>query len=175
MLILSTPRFLCREMNTADLDFLASILGDPEVMRHYPAPLNRSESEAWLGRVQSCYARAGHGFWLVERLVDGEKVGQIGLLPKEINGKPEVEVAYMVHRPFWRQGIAAEVAAACRDHAFDALGLSRVVSMIHPDNAPSLAVARKLGMTRIGDILHFGLTHLLFEYRRATLWGAEPG
>ncbi len=163
--ILETVRFRCREMTEADADFLALMLGDAEVMRYYPKPLDRAGAEDWLVRVRGCYLRTGHGFWMVERLGDGERVGQIGLLPKEINGRPEVEVAYMVHRPFWRQGIAAEVALACRDHALGNLGVSRVVSMIHPDNAPSLAVAAKLGMRRIGDILHLGMPHLLFEYR----------
>lgn len=72
----------------------------------------------------------------------------------------------MVHRPFWRQGIATEVGLACRDHAFTALGVERVICMIHPENGPSLAVGAKLGMRRIGDILHAGMPHLLFEYRR---------
>lgn len=164
--VVSTARFACREMTEADTDFLAAMLGDPEVMRCYPKRLDRSEAEAWLQRVLGSYARTGHGFWLVERKQDGEKVGQIGLLAKEINGKREVEVAYMVHRPFWRQGIATEVALACRDHAFAALGVERVISMIHPENGPSLAVGAKLGMRRIGDIIHAGMPHLLFEFRR---------
>lgn len=163
--ILATHRFRCREMTEADAGFLAAMLGDAEVMRHYPKPLDRAESDAWLQRVLACYARAGHGFWMVERLADGERVGQIGLLPKEINGRPEVEVAYMVHRPFWRQGIASEVALACRDYAFTAMRLPRVVCMIRQENTPSLAVAAKLGMRRIGDIIHSGLPHWLFECR----------
>lgn len=73
----------------------------------------------------------------------------------------------MVHRPFWRQGIATEVALACRDHAFRAFGADRVICMIHPENSPSLAVASRLGMKRIGDIIHAGMPHLLFEYKRS--------
>jgi RimJ/RimL family protein N-acetyltransferase len=165
--MVSTARFTCREMTEADTDFLAAMLGDPEVMRFYPKPLDRSEAEAWLQRVLGRYARSGHGFWMAERKEDGEKVGQIGLLPKEINGEPEIEVAYMVHRPFWRQGIATEVAMACRDHAFRTFGAARVICMIHPENTPSLAVAARLGMKRIGDIIHAGMPHLLFEYRQS--------
>jgi RimJ/RimL family protein N-acetyltransferase len=164
-LILTTSRFRCREMTESDADFLAAMLGDAEVMRHYPKPLDRAESDAWLQRVLAAYARAGHAFWMVERLADGARVGQIGLLPKEIDGRPEVEVAYMVHRPFWRQGIALEVAMACRDYAFTTLRAPRVVCMIRQENLPSLAVAAKLGMRRIGDIVYFGLPHWLFEYR----------
>src|SRR4051812_1538232 len=102
--ILETPRLLLREMDESDLDFLAIMLGHSEVMTYYPKPLNREEARAWYDRVQACYVRAGHGFWLVESKATGERIAQIGLLPKEINGKAEVEVAYMVHRPYWKQG-----------------------------------------------------------------------
>jgi RimJ/RimL family protein N-acetyltransferase len=53
----------------------------------------------------------------------------------------------------------------CRDYAFTAMRVPRVVCMIRQENLPSLAVAAKLGMRRIGDIVYFGLPHWLFEYR----------
>jgi [ribosomal protein S5]-alanine N-acetyltransferase len=84
------------------------------------------------------------------------------------NGKPEVEVAYMVHRDYWNLGIASEAATACREYAFDVLKVARVVSMIRPANHASLRVAEKLGMRRIGETMHAGLLHDLYENRRET-------
>lgn len=79
-------------MTEADLDFLTEMLGHPEVMEHYPKPLDRAEARDWLARVLAGYARAGYGFWVAELRETAEPVGQIGLLAKDINGRPEVEV-----------------------------------------------------------------------------------
>ena len=48
--ILETARVRLREMTLADLDFMATMLGDPEVMRHYPKVLSRDESREWIER-----------------------------------------------------------------------------------------------------------------------------
>jgi RimJ/RimL family protein N-acetyltransferase len=49
-----------------------------------------------------------------------------------------------------------------RDYAFQELHLSRVVSLIRPDNVASQAVARKLGMEVADKTMHSGLEHLVF-------------
>lgn len=43
-----TARVCFREMSTADLDLMASLLGDPAVMEHYPRPKSRQEALAWI-------------------------------------------------------------------------------------------------------------------------------
>ena len=48
--ILETPRLILREMSLADLDFVAAMLADPEVMRYYPKCYSRQEAETWIGR-----------------------------------------------------------------------------------------------------------------------------
>jgi RimJ/RimL family protein N-acetyltransferase len=44
------------------------------------------------------------------------------------------------------RGYATEAAAACRDYARTALGASRLIAIIHPDNRPSQRVAEKIGL-----------------------------
>jgi len=39
-----TPTLVFREMTPDDLDDMAALLGDPEVMRYYPRPKNRDEA-----------------------------------------------------------------------------------------------------------------------------------
>ena len=41
-----TPQLAFREMTPYDLDDMAALLGDPEVMRFYPHPKNRDEALA---------------------------------------------------------------------------------------------------------------------------------
>jgi RimJ/RimL family protein N-acetyltransferase len=164
MLILETERLVLERMTPADLDFLAGLLGDPEVMVHFPKPLDRAGAKDWLERVLASYERTGSGFGMVRLRDSGEAIGQVGLIHREINGQPELEVAYMLARRFWGQGFASEAALACRDHALQVMQMPRVVSMIRAENARSLKVAERMGMKRVGQTTHAGLLHELYAY-----------
>jgi RimJ/RimL family protein N-acetyltransferase len=151
-------------MSLVDLDFVADMLADPEVMRFYPKCYSREEAEIWIQRQIKRYARHGHGLWLVADRTSGQPLGQVGLLIQQLRGVDEKEVAYLIHRPFWRHGFATEAALACRDYAFDVLGRQRVIAVIRPENMPSQVVARKLGMRPESDrILHSGFEHIVFS------------
>jgi RimJ/RimL family protein N-acetyltransferase len=160
--ILATGRLRLRELTQADLDFVATMLGDAEVMRFYPKPLSRAEAEAWIARQTARYARDGHGLWLVEERSTGVALGTVGLIAQFVDGANEVEVGYLVHRPYWRRGFAVEAALAVRDYAFSSLGRARVISLIRPANLPSQAVARRLGMAPVSTTIHAGLEHIVF-------------
>lgn len=164
MSIVETPRLVIERMTAGDLDFLEALLGDPEVMVHFPKPLDRAGASDWLERVLASYERTGSGFGLARLRETGEPIGQVGLIQREINGQPELEVAYMLARRYWGRGLASEAALACRDHAMGAMGAPRVVSMIVAENLRSLQVAARMGMKRVGQTIHAGLVHELYAY-----------
>ncbi len=153
-------------MAGGDLDFLAEVLGDPEVMRFYPKPLARSEAAAWIERQRARYARDGHGLWIVQRRDGGGPVGQAGLVMQEIDGEKIPEIGWMIHRAFWRRGYASEAALAIRSAAFGEFGYDRVISLIRPENLPSQGVARKLGMEPIRETTFVGFRHMVFGVAR---------
>lgn len=142
-------------MKSDDLDFIASLLADPEVMRFYPKCYSRSEAANWVGRQLDRYQCDGHGLWLVEEKETGQPVGQVGLVMQTVEGVSEPEIGYLIHRPFWRRGFATEAAAATRDYAFFTLNKPRTISLIRPENLPSQGVADKLGMTRESRVVMF--------------------
>jgi len=165
--ILETPRLALREMSPGDLDFVAAMLGHPEVMRYYPKVYSRNEARTWLERQRERYARDGHGLWLAEDRATGEPVGQVGLMTQLVDGVKEPEIGYLIHRPFWRRGLASEAALGVRAWAFDTLGHPRVISLIRPENLPSQGVARKLGMAPEKRVQIFGMEHIVFSVRKA--------
>jgi RimJ/RimL family protein N-acetyltransferase len=91
----------------------------------------------------ACWSLFGHGALMVDLRVTGECVGQVG-----INGGPlfpEKELGCFVYEHAEGFGYATEAAAALRDWARQTIGLTEIVSYIHPDNLPSIKVAERLG------------------------------
>lgn len=166
VVILHTPRFYLRQITRDDLDFLAAMVGDAEVMRYYPQVLDRAGAQAWLERMLWRYETDGVGFWLVVDRTTNEPRGQVGVLMQEVDGVRETEVGYMIHRPFWRQGIATEAALACHEYVFRTLDRPRVIALVRPVNTPSQATARRLGMTVEKQTLFKDYEHDVYIKRR---------
>ncbi len=165
--VLETSRLVLREMSLNDLDFVASMLAHPEVMRFWPRCYSREEAEEWVRQQQDRYARHGHGYWLALEKATVQPVGQAGLLTLEVDGVEEVSLGYIVHRPFWRKGFATEAGAACLDYAFETFGEPRVIAPIRPENTPSQGVALKLGMEpEKRTTYRAGFEHLIFSISR---------
>jgi RimJ/RimL family protein N-acetyltransferase len=141
-----TQRLAFREMTASDLDAMADLLGDPEVMAFYPRPKSRAEALGWIEWNQRLYRERGFGLWAIELRDTGAFVGDCGLTPQEVDGMPEVEVGYHVRRLLQGRGYATEAAAASRDYARDVLGLGRLIAIIDPRNVPSQRVAERIGL-----------------------------
>jgi RimJ/RimL family protein N-acetyltransferase len=147
MPILLTRRLVMREMTVDDLDDMAGLLGDPEVMRHYPRPKTRAEARGWIEWNRRLYKERGFGLWAM-LLRDGETfVGDCGLTVQQVDGAEEIELGYHVRANFQGRGLATEAAIACRDYARDVLDVDRLIAIIAPDNAPSQRVAEKAGLS----------------------------
>jgi RimJ/RimL family protein N-acetyltransferase len=149
-----TGRLAFAEMTAGDLDDMAALLGDVDVMRHYPRPKTRDEALRWIRWNQDLYQQEGFGLWVIRLRATGEFVGDCGLTPQEVEGTVDVEVGYHVRAALQGLGYATEAAAACRDHARQVLGLSRLIAIIDPDNKPSQRVAEKIGLRFERDATH---------------------
>jgi RimJ/RimL family protein N-acetyltransferase len=132
-------------MTDADLDQMAALLGDPDLMRFYPSPKSRDEALGWIRWNQSNYAEHGYGLWIVETHV-GEFVGDCGLTWQPVGNEQVLEVGYHTVGALQGRGFATEAARACLELATGSIGESHVVAIINPANAPSRRVAEKIGM-----------------------------
>mgnify|MGYP003583676417 CR=1 FL=1 len=145
-----TERLRFRQMAPSDLEAMAGLLGDPEVMRYYPAPKTREQAAAWIAWNQRNYAEHGYGLWIIETHA-GEFVGDCGLTWQDVNGLTKLEVGYHVSPAWQGRGIATEAAAACRDFVIEHVDAQELIAIIHPDNRASERVAEKIGMRRVED------------------------
>jgi ribosomal-protein-alanine N-acetyltransferase len=165
--MIETERLRLRHFSPDDLDDLASILSDAETMQYYARPFTRDEARLWIDQNLQRYANDGFGLWAVESRDGGEFLGDCGPVRRLVDGRDEVEIGWQVKRTRWRQGIASEAGAACRDYAFGSLGLARVISLIRPENIPSRGVAEKIGMTIEKEIDYKGMNHFVYVKERA--------
>src|SRR5690606_9361501 len=109
----------------------------------------------------------GYGIWAVERLDTKELVGRCGLL--NIPGWPDVEVCWAFSPKFWGNGYAIETAKAAVDWAFRQTEIRRLISLIHPDNKKSEAVAIRLG-ERFHQKIFFDEKHInVYEILRSQI------
>ncbi len=147
---IETERLLLRPWRDADRQPFAALNADPEVMRHFPRPLTRAESDDLADRIASRMAERGWGSFAVEVKGGEPFIGFVGpnVPSYEIPCGPCVEIGWRLARAAWGRGYATEAARAAIDFAFGRLGLDEIVSFTVTANTRSRAVMERLGMTR---------------------------
>ena len=155
---LSSERLILRPWREDDLDALAQLCADPEVMAHFPATLDRAGSAELLARLMAHQAEHGFTFWALQRHDDAAFVGFTGLVRVGFAAPfvPAVEIGWRLARPYWGQGYALEAARRALQFAFEDLYLDEVVSFTVPANQRSWGLMQRLGMRRdaAGDFEH---------------------
>lgn len=145
--VLETDRLILRLIHERDLNDYLAFFSDEETMRFYPSTRSVDETREFINRQIRRYDTDGHGPWAVTLKPWKILIGYCGLIRQIVDSKTEVEIGYLIGRQYCRQGYASEAAIASRDYAFHQMGLSRLISLIDPQNIPSIGVARKVGMT----------------------------
>lgn len=142
---LRTERLVLRRWRDSDRDAFARMNADPEVMRFYPAPYSRKESDAMVDQAERQFEQLGYGLWAVELASDASFIGDVGLWVHPYF--PEPEVGWRLDKAHWHKGYATEAARAAIADGFGRIGLTDIVSFTTPLNVPSVRVMERLGMT----------------------------
>jgi RimJ/RimL family protein N-acetyltransferase len=149
MKILETGRLILRRFVPEDLDDLYALYRDPEVRRYFPeGTLTCEETKEELEWFLNGHPEHPElGLWATIHKGSGRLVGRCGLLPWTIDGRYEVEVAYLLAREYWGQGLGTEAARGVLEYGFEQLGLPRLICLIERENLASIRVAVKIGMS----------------------------
>jgi len=147
-IILETKRLFLRHLTADDLDELFKLYGDPEIRKYFPeGVLTRAGAQEELGWHMDTYLEHPQlGLWATIHKETEKFIGRCGLLPWEIDGVREIEIAYLIDKAFWNQGLATEAAQGLLKYGFENLNLSRMICLMHPENIASQRVAEKIGM-----------------------------
>ncbi len=167
MIILETERLLFRPLTLSDLDALTTLYADPEVTRFLGGPRDRAEVQrALVGYIRE-YELYGHSFFATIRKDDETFIGQCGLLNQEVEGRAEIELAYVLAKPYWQQGLALEGTRAIRDFGFQQKGFLRIVSLIPPENEASIYIAENIGMQFEREVSQWGQNFRLYAVNKS--------
>jgi ribosomal-protein-alanine N-acetyltransferase len=154
MVILETQRLALRHLVADDLDALYALYRDCEMRRYFPdGTRTREETKdelEWFLHGHPNYPELG--LWATVDRNSGAFLGRCGLLPWEIEGQHEVELAFLIDKSRWREGLATEAATAIVSHACSVLHLRRLICLISPGNSASVRVAQKVGMSFERDL-----------------------
>ncbi|HEY0173958.1 MAG TPA: GNAT family N-acetyltransferase [Pyrinomonadaceae bacterium] len=166
MKTLRTERLVLRTFREDDLDGYAAMTADPEVTRHLGdgRPLSRADAWRQMAMILGHWQLRGYGMWAVEESATGRLAGRVGFFKPE--GWPGFELGWTLAREFWGRGYATEGARAALEYGFNELGRERVISLIRPDNAPSVRVAERLGEKLEGSVDLLGGEALVYAVTR---------
>jgi RimJ/RimL family protein N-acetyltransferase len=157
-----------------DFEQYAAITADAEVMRYLGEgkPLSRGDAWRQMAFHVGHWHLRGYGMWAVEEAATGRLAGRIGFLNPE--GWPGFELGWTLGREFWGRGYATEGARRALAFAFEELGRDHVISLIRPDNRPSIRVAERLGerLERTTEV--FGADALVYGIAREDWQGRAP-
>jgi RimJ/RimL family protein N-acetyltransferase len=146
-----TDRLLLRPFTESDVPaWHADITSDLEVMRWLSTgrAMTLEETAARLPAHREHWAEHGYGTWGIFDPTTGALFGFAGLHFTEEVG--ETEVHYALARAHHGKGIATEATKASLRFGFEVVGLERIVAYAMQDNAGSINVLRKAGMTYEG-------------------------
>ena len=154
---IETARLTLRPFNLDDSEPLSQILSVPDVLRYYP-----SSDPPDLERVQKLVQRQiqhwqdyGYGWWAVVPHAEQQLIGWSGL--QYLPDTDEIEIGYLLGKPYWGRGLATESAEAGLDFGFNTLGLQEIIGIVHPENIASQGVLKKIGMQFVKQAQYFGM------------------
>lgn len=157
---IETARLRLRHYTLKDLDNLAQILSNPEVMKYSPrGPISKDNvkqvTQETLEFFITHWKQHGFGVWAVIYKQTSQLIGHCGL--NFLPNSPEVEVLYRFDQSCWNQGIATEATKASIRYGFEEVKLDHIVAITAPEHLASRRVMEKAGLKYEKDAHFYNL------------------
>ncbi|GAB0120158.1 N-acetyltransferase [Acidisoma sp. 7E03] len=149
-----------------EFEFCLAMDGDPLVTQFIPGPWHDLKAHRAFVEMRIRYPYPpGMGYWSLS--MAESFIGWVFLAPEALRG-PDVEIGWRLVRSAWGRGFATEAVEPVLQHAFQTVGLTRVVADIDPHNGASVRVATKLGFRPAGPVSdgEWVLTRYVVEHVR---------
>lgn len=160
-----TQRTVLRMFTPDDLDALAAIFGNANVMKYLGLdckPIARQETEVAILSMIKHWKERDFGRWAVINKEDNRLIGCAGFRSFE----DSAELFYVLDEPYWGKGLATEIASECLRFGFEERGLHQIIAFTRPGNAASRKVLDKIDMKFEGEITVFGVEAVRYVFDR---------
>lgn len=149
MICLETERLIVRNFKPEDWRDLQEYISNEEVMK-FESPWDCSEES--LKQTAEDFSK-GDTFWAVELKALGKMIGHIYFGKTGPDSFQTRMIGYIFNNRFHGNGYATEGCRALLDHAFNSLGIHRVIGLCSPENEPSWKLMERLNMRKEGHSL----------------------
>lgn len=139
---IETNRLYLRGFTPDDALFAISIWNDPEMGEYLLDETMETVSEEYLREIEALGDNETCCYLIAESRETGERIGTCSFIPSEDGAV--YDIAYCVHKTFWRQGYATEMVGGMMDYA-KRQGAKKMTIFIFSENPGSNAIARKFG------------------------------
>lgn len=163
MKIFETERLYLRPLKSGDLDALDKMYSNIEVMRFIGAgkTLTREQTKKSIAVWNEYETKHGFSNWAVVIREDDVFIGKCGL--SWLPDNSDIEISYILDKPYWGKGYATEISKATLEYAFGMLALKRIKALAYPENAASIRVIDKLGMKYEKEAGYWGIKLLMYS------------
>jgi len=152
---IETERLVIRRHLPQDFEPMRSFFADEEATRLLDMTAEQKTKEAvraLLDAVMDSYDSGEPIFALaIVEKEEGRFIGSCGMAPDDLDPR-EIQIFYVILPEFQGRGFASEAAAGLVSYAFTTLGVERLFASMAAENAASVKVAEKLGMTLVGNV-----------------------
>ncbi len=154
--LFTSSRLGFRNWTVDDLAPMAVINTDKTVMEFFPMTPSTSDTQNFIERMQQQFEETNFCYFAVDILENKEFIGFIGLSRQTFDApfNPSVDIGWRLKRSSWFNGYATEGAKACLDYAFNTLQIKELLSMAPAINNKSIAIMKKIGMSKLSDFIH---------------------
>ena len=173
-------RVRLRRLRPTDLPRFAAYRADPAVCRYQGFDVfSEAQAVDFIARQAEAAVPAAPGNWVqlaIARAADDELLGDCAL--QLFAHEPRMAEIGITLAPRWQgQGYASEALRGLLGYCFGELGLHRVMALVDPRNAPSVALMERVGMRREGHFRQNGWYkgEWCDEYQYALLAPEWPG
>jgi ribosomal-protein-alanine N-acetyltransferase len=160
-----TQRLRLRQFEPRDDAGLHACLGDERLVRYWDCALseNIQESRRWVRILAKTTTPSVSVAWAVADAKTDECIGMVNYHHREARNR-KLEIGYILDASYHGRGLMSEAVQGMMAHCVDQLKTHRIAAIIHPDNAPSIRLAMRLGFKLEGgplrDYWHVGNNYM---------------
>ena len=144
----------------SDVEKWTGFFVDNQMLKFVGVDMSKSPNTLatdWISRQLERHENQGLGHLAAVEKNSEQFIGVSGIIPREVDGKAEMEISYSLKQEFWGKGYATEISTHLKKFGFENNISNHFVSIIDKENIASINVAIKNGMKILSETKYLGM------------------